>query len=119
MSGSELPHLARAIDASTRANFVEVVGRRIALLGREDGVFECWIWPLKIAHDLRVVLRRADGSRVDLAEHAKHVRIDPFELELTHEGDGWRVGIRIFAALDERALVWVFDVETEERGVLE
>ncbi|MCK6444795.1 MAG: hypothetical protein L6Q99_00225 [Planctomycetes bacterium] len=116
---AQLPRLERPITAATRGAFVEVVGRRCALLGREEGVFECWIWPLKVAHDLRVTLIRADGTRHALADHAEHVRIDPFELELRHAGPDWRVRLRIFAALDERALVWLFDVAAPEPVTLE
>lgn len=116
---ASLPRLERAITAATRGDFVEVVGRRIALLGREEGVFECWIWPLKVAHDLRVTLVRADGTRHALADHAEHVRVDPFELELRHAGPDWRVRLSMFAALDERALVWLFDVDTREPVTLE
>jgi hypothetical protein len=32
----------------------EASGRRAAFLGREDGSFEAWAYPLKILHDLRL-----------------------------------------------------------------
>ena len=36
------------------ARFAEAVGRRAALLGREDGSFEAWINPIKILRDFRL-----------------------------------------------------------------
>ena len=39
----EPPALSAPVDP---ARFVEVTGDRIALLGREAGPFECWLWPL-------------------------------------------------------------------------
>src|SRR5262249_12930202 len=61
--------------------FFEVVGERIALLGRESGTFECWIWPIKLFHDFRIETRKADGGALAL---------------------------KILAARDERGLVLLF-----------
>ncbi|HXH06886.1 MAG TPA: glycosyl hydrolase family 65 protein [Vicinamibacterales bacterium] len=33
------------------ARYLEASGRRAALLGREDGSFEAWVYPLKVLHD--------------------------------------------------------------------
>ena len=34
--------------------YMEASGRKAALLGREDGSFEAWVYPLKVLHDFRL-----------------------------------------------------------------
>jgi hypothetical protein len=36
------------------SRFMEASGRRAAFLGREDGNFEAWAYPLKVLHDFRL-----------------------------------------------------------------
>src|SRR5260221_5828327 len=48
---AELPCL-RARGESRR--FVEATGTRMAWLGRESGVFELWMWPLRLARGIEL-----------------------------------------------------------------
>ena len=44
-----------AINGPARpTRYMEASGRRAAFLGREDGSFEAWAYPIKIAHDFRL-----------------------------------------------------------------
>jgi len=91
--------------AATEDGFVEVVGERMALLGREDGVFEGWMWPLKLFHDLRVGLA---------VPAARRVEVTPGELAFIHEADGIRLRQEMFACRDRRGLVLLFTLEEGE-----
>ena len=55
---AELPELHCALGSASAERFVESTGTHCALLGNELGVFELWIWPLKIAHELEPVAAR-------------------------------------------------------------
>ena len=33
---------------------MEASGRKAAFLGREDGSFEAWVYPIKVLHDFRL-----------------------------------------------------------------
>jgi hypothetical protein len=68
-----LPVLEAPVDGN---RFVEVTGERCALFGREDGPFECWVWPLKLLSDLRIGLRRR-GAPVDVPDRT--VSVSPGE----------------------------------------
>lgn len=86
------------------AAFVEVVGRRMALLGDATGVFELWQWPLEVAHALRFSI---DGE----ARPPDAVRPLHHELRL-----GWSLGearlhLRLFASLERRVVHAVFELE--------
>src|SRR5512147_247180 len=44
------PNPVALTGAARPARYMEASGRRAALLGREDGSFEAWAYPLKILH---------------------------------------------------------------------
>ncbi len=66
------------------ARYMEASGRRAAFLGREDGGFEAWVYPLKVLHDFNLsfgVAAYADpipgvslASTVDIRPEATTVR---------------------------------------------
>lgn len=95
--------------------YCEVVGERIALLGFESGVFELWVWPIKVAHDFRIVVRDpATGADPVVA---RRVEVSPYELVFTLTGQGFFVRLRFFASRTRRAVVMLVeranDVELE------
>jgi hypothetical protein len=100
----ELPKLAGPAE---EFRYCEVIGERIALLGHESGVFECWMWPIKVCHDLKVEVRDAAGRAVELAD--RRVRVTPYELAFTLSGRGFSVEQRMFASREERALAILFE----------
>ena len=61
MSGSAVvPRLARAANPialtgpARPARYMEASGQKAAFLGREDGSFEAWVYPLKVLHDFNL-----------------------------------------------------------------
>src|SRR5687768_12324714 len=94
----ELPALSAPVD---QARFVEVTGERMALLGREDGPFECWFWPLKVLSGLRFELH-VGGRPVDLPE--REVTVLPGELRLVWKGAGVQLRTEIFACRERPGL---------------
>ena len=114
---AEAPVLARALDGASPRGFCEVTGLRAALLGSEPGVFECWIWPLKVAHDLQLAFRPA-GSETWLGSGiARSVEVRPAGLAIVYEHALFRARARFFAAAEERGMIAV--VELEARAPLE
>jgi len=104
----ELPSLSAPVDP---ARFVEVTGERIALFGREDGPFECWIWPLKVLSGLRFELH-AGGRPVDLPE--REVTVLPGELRLVWKGAGVQLRTEIFACRERPGLAFGFALDSSE-----
>lgn len=94
-------------------NFLESVGRRAAMLGSEDGSFEAWINPIKVARDIRLSVF-FDGSiePVDLAELASTVAVSPGRVTITHSHAAFTIRQTWVAALDEPALLVLLDVDT-------
>ena len=104
----ELPALGAPVDP---ARFVEVTGERIALLGREDGPFECWFWPLKVLSGLRFELH-SGGRPVDLPE--REVTVLPGELRLVWKGAGVQLRTEIFACRERPGLAFGFTLDSSE-----
>jgi|SRR5579871_682099 len=94
-------------------HFVESVGRRGAILGREDGTFEAWLNPIKVLRDFRLSVY-FDGALepVDLAEMAERVAVSPGRVTITHSHAAFRVRQTWVAALDQQSLLVLLDIDT-------
>jgi hypothetical protein len=81
----ERPASPIALDGPARPTaYLEASGRRAAFLGREDGSFEAWVYPMKILHGFELAFEIADyaspipgaslASRVDVRPEASTIR---------------------------------------------
>lgn len=95
---------------------VEATGRRMALLGRESGSLECWMWPIKVCHDIALVFRRAGEPPVRGTDIASRVEVWPEGFEITYVHATFTVRQQVFAAIDERAALIALSVELGESG---
>src|SRR5512141_1864699 len=89
-------------------HFLESVGRRGALLGREDGTFEAWLNPIKLLRDFRLSVF-FDGSLtpVDLAELAETVTVTPGRATIVHSHAAFTIRQTWVAAIDQPVLLEV------------
>jgi hypothetical protein len=108
-----LPRLEGPVDPT---RFVEVTGDRCALFGREDGPFECWIWPLKVLSDLRIGLRR-QGAPVQIAERT--IAVSPGEFVLTWRAPELQLRIEAFACRERPGMALTFAADCDEHLDLE
>jgi hypothetical protein len=93
--------------------FAEAVGRKAALLGREDGTFEAWINPVKILRNFQLSVYLDDGmAGVPLAEFAESVVAAPGRTTITHAHAAFTIRQTWFAPLDRPALVVLLDIDT-------
>src|SRR6185503_20100118 len=109
----ELPGLVAPVDPT---RFVEVTGERIALLGHEEGPFECWFWPIKVLSDLRFTLQRG-GVALELPE--REITILPGELLYIWKGAGVQLRTEIFACRERPGLAFGFALDSSEPLELE
>ncbi len=94
-------------------HFLESVGRRGAMLGTEDGVFEAWLNPVKVLRDFRLSLY-FDGALepVDLADLAEEVAVSPGRATITHSHAAFTIRQTWVAALAEPVLLVLLDIDT-------
>ncbi|MBS1873265.1 MAG: hypothetical protein JSU00_08620 [Acidobacteria bacterium] len=102
------------VKAAQPAKFLESVGRRAALLGREDGSFEAWINPIKIVRDFRLSAY-FDGSLepAPLASLAEQVRVSPGRSTIVYAHAAFTVREHWIAPLDLPALIVLLDIDTD------
>lgn len=92
--------------------YLSVTGRRAALIGTETGSFEAWAWPLKLLHgfELRFKTPLYDEP-VDGRDVARRVEVSPAGVTIVYSHPAFTVRERLFAPLDEPALVAVLEVD--------
>lgn len=108
-----VPSLTAPVDP---ARFVEATGERMALLGREDGPFEVWAWPIKLISDLYFGLRR-DGAPLELGE--REVTVLPGEVRFVWRRAGVQLRTEIFACRERPGLALGFALDSDQPLELE
>ncbi|MBI5282065.1 MAG: hypothetical protein HY858_10315 [Candidatus Solibacter usitatus] len=93
--------------------FMEAVGRRAALLGREDGTFEAWVYPIKVLRDFRLSVYVDDALEpVGLAALAETAEVRAGRVTLTHAHAAFTIRQSWVAAVDRPAAVVLLDIDT-------
>jgi glycogen debranching enzyme len=96
-----------------QTKFIEAVGRRGALLGREDGTLEAWINPVKILRDFRLTAFLDNSLQgLPLSELAETVTVTPGRTTITHSHAAFTIRQTWFAPLDRQALIVLLDIES-------
>ena len=100
------------ISRPTRSwQFLDAVGPRAGLLGKEDGTLEGYVYPLKIFKDLR--LRFVVDEQVLPAETlSRRVTYHPGSCTITYTGDNFRVTETLAASMSEPGAVIQFIADT-------
>jgi glycogen debranching enzyme len=95
------------------SKFVEAVGRRAALLGREDGRFEAWVFPIKVLRDFRLSAYVDNALEpVPLAEWAETVEVHPGHVTVTYAHAAFTVRQTLVAPIEEPAAAVLLDIDT-------
>jgi glycogen debranching enzyme len=93
--------------------FLDVVGRRSALLGYENRGLEAWAWPLKLLDSFDLSFR-LQGYPLDISgpEIARTITVRPEATILTCSHPAFTVRHVMFAPIDEPAVVMLLDIES-------
>jgi glycogen debranching enzyme len=103
--------IARAPDADQPFT---VQGDRGAILGRQDGSFEAWIFPVKILSGFRIsaVLGNSGGA-IDVNAHARSIEVAPAATTITYSHPAFTIRQRMFAPRGDRAgAIALFEVDS-------
>ena len=95
--------------------FMEASGRRAAFLGREDGSFEAWAYPLKLLHDFQLAFQIAAYSDpIPAASLATTVDIRPEAVTVRYSHAAFTVDATWLVPLDEPGGLVLLDVHASE-----
>ncbi|MBV9269301.1 MAG: glycogen debranching protein [Acidobacteriaceae bacterium] len=94
-----------------------VAGEHGAIMGRQDGSFEAWIWPAKILSKFRIAARLADYPvPIDVNALAASVEVTPAETVITYSHAAFTIRQHVFAARGKKppvaAVVAYFELES-------
>ena len=92
--------------------YVSAVGRRAAAFGTETGSFEVWAWPLKLLYGFELAFKTPLYDQpIAGRDIARHVRVSPAGVTITYAHPAFTVIQRVFAPLNEPAVVSVLEVD--------
>jgi glycogen debranching enzyme len=90
----------------------DVAGPRSLIVGLQNGVFESWIYPVKLLSDLRVEAEMADyPARLDLNKLAANIEVNPAYTVITYSHIAFTVRQIMFAPREGRAAVVLFAID--------
>ena len=76
-----------------------VAGKQGAILGRQNGRFEAWVWPVKILSDFHIRAELADYSvPIDVNALAAEITVTPAETTITYSHAAFTIHQHMFAA---------------------
>jgi hypothetical protein len=95
------------------SHYAEAAGERAALLGREDGTFEAWVYPVKVLRDFRLSVY-FDGSLepVPLADLAERIASEPGRVTITHAHAAFTIRQTWMALPGKPAAAVLLDIDT-------
>lgn len=108
-SGDPLALLGNARDWQ----FVNAVGPHSALLGREDGTFEAWVFPLKLFRDFHLTFRAGDHL-IPAENLPRTITIRPESTSIRYISDTFSVCATWFAPLHETGAVVTLQIQSTE-----
>jgi hypothetical protein len=93
--------------------YMEASGRRAALLGREDGTFEAWVYPLKVLHGFELSFGTpAYADPIPAANLASSVDIRPESSTVRYAHDSFTAEATWFVPIDQPGGVVLLDIHT-------
>jgi hypothetical protein len=97
------------------ARYMEASGRKAALLGREDGSFEAWVYPLKVLHDFHLSFGTPDYAEpIPGANLAASVDVRPEASLVRYAHAAFTVDAMWLVPLNDQGAVILLDVSTSQ-----
>jgi hypothetical protein len=113
-----VPRFARetspiALEGPARPSvYLEASGRRAAFLGREDGSFEAWVYPMKVLHGFELAFGIEDyAAPIPGASLAKRVDVRPEASTIRFAHSSFTVDATWFVPLEEPGGLVLLDVD--------
>jgi hypothetical protein len=92
--------------------YIGVEGRRAAAFGTEAGDLEIWAWPLKLLHGFSLSFQTPlYAAPIRGSDIARTVEVTPAGVTITYSYAAFTVVERIFAPINEPAVLVVLEVE--------
>jgi len=99
-----------------RGKYIESAGRRAVLMGREEGTFESWVYPMKIVHDLRFTFT-VDGYSYPLAgaDLAEWITVRPECTTITYSHSAFSARAHILTPVEQPGSLILLDIDSSRK----
>jgi hypothetical protein len=95
--------------------FFDATGRKAAVIGKQNGEFEAWIYPIKVLHGFRLEFQQAGMLEPIRGETLlREVITRPEATTLVYVHPDFTVREVIWAPLDEPGIIVEFDADTDK-----
>jgi len=91
--------------------FLSAVGTKAGMFGNEAGIFEAWVYPLKILRDFHLVFH-IEGQTLPAESLARTVSVQPEACSILYAGDAFQVRETFFVPVHEPGAVVLIEIET-------
>lgn len=99
-----------------RGKYIESGGRHAVLMGREEGVFESWVYPMKLVHDLRMSFTVEGYSYpISGADLAEWIKVRPECTTITYAHPAFVVRVHLLTPLDEPGSLILLDIDSNRK----
>ncbi|MFB0566163.1 MAG: amylo-alpha-1,6-glucosidase [Candidatus Aminicenantaceae bacterium] len=103
-------HLGRLVQPQY---YCESIGRQSAILGRENGELEIWIYPYKVLHNFRLYfLKEEENELLDGRDLARSIDVYPHQTILRYVHSSFSAEEILFAPLKESGVLILLSVQT-------
>jgi glycogen debranching enzyme len=97
------------------SRYMEASGRKAALLGREDGSFEAWVYPLKVLHDFHLSFGTPDYAEpIPGASLAASVDVRPEASVVRYAHAAFTVDATWLVPFSDQGAIVLLDVTTSQ-----
>ncbi len=103
-------HLGRAVQPGS---YFDMVGQKSAILGKEDGKSEIWIYPHKVLHNFQLYFLIEDENEiVEGKDVARWIDVYPHQTVIRYVHSSFQVEEILFAPLRDAGVVILISVES-------
>ena len=93
--------------------YFDAVGRKSAIFGHENGVFESWVFPMKLFHDARISIKvEGQDTPVDFAASVERIITRPESTTLVASNQLFTLRATFFSPIDEAGSIILLEADS-------
>ncbi|HEX4945625.1 MAG TPA: GH116 family glycosyl hydrolase [Blastocatellia bacterium] len=93
--------------------YIEAVGRKAALFGHETGVFESWVFPIKLFHDTKISIQvEGQDAAVDFSQNVERIIARPEATTLIASNQLFTMRAHFLTPIQEQGSLVLLDIDT-------
>ena len=93
--------------------YFDAIGRKAGIMGRESGVFESWVFPMKLFHSARMSIQvEGIDQPIEFASNIERIVARPESTTLVAANQLFTIRATFFSPIDEAGSIILLDIDT-------